>query len=409
MIGYGGTMSVGYFRKIFLILLLDLLAYSAIFPLLPLLFLDAKYFLNTCSHSQKVFLLGLLYAFYPLFQMVMSPIWVKLADTIGRKKMLQLSFIGNCLGYLISSFALFNYDVKYLFLGQAIAGTLGVNLSTINALISDFTSGSKRIKYFGLVNLILGAAFALGPYLSSLIVPKIPHIESIALLIFMLAAFVSCVNLFLISSLKAPLPHGVTAPKTKIDLSGIKKEAIYPLLIMFFTTFAWSIFIKTFQIFLLETRGYRASDVLKMVAFYGFSTLIVQGIFVTKLYKKINLKWGLYLSLLGLGLAMALFVISPGAIGIHMHIVFIALFQSLITPNLLAVFSQNHTQENHGKMMSAHLGVVSLAKILAPLTSGLLVAISPAVSLLTSSLVILGSSLILPLLFSKKEPKMENI
>lgn len=402
-------MSLGYFRKIFLILLLDLLAYSAICPLLPLLFLDAKYFLSDSSHSQKVFLLGLLYAFYPLFQMVMAPVWVKLADKVGRKKMLQLSFLGNCLGYLVSSLALVTYDVKYLFLGQAIAGALGVNLATINALIADFTSGSKRIKYFGLVNLIWGAAFALGPYLSSVMLPKIPHIESITFVMFMIAAFVCCINLFLISSIQAPLPHGIAAPKTSIDLSVIKNEAIYPLLIVFLTTFAWSIFIKTFQIFLLETRGYMASDVLKMVAFYGLSTLVVQGLFVTKFYKKINLKWGLYLSILGLGSAVALFVISPGVIGIHMHIVFIALFQSLITPNLLAVFSQNHTQENHGKMMSAHLGVVSLGKIVGPLMSGLLVAISPVVSLLTSSLIILGSSLFLPLLFLKKQQDVETI
>jgi MFS family permease len=400
-------MSSNYFRKIFLILMLDLLAYSAIFPLLPLLFLDAKYFLAHFSHSQKVFLLGLLYASYPLFQMLMSPVWVKLADKIGRKKMLQLSFIGNCLGYLVSSLALVKCDFKYLFFGQAIAGTLGVNLSTINALISDFTSGSKRIKYFGLVNLILGAAFALGPYLSSLIVPKIPHIESITLMTFMTAAVISVVNLFLISSIKAPLPHGVTAPKTKIDLSGIKKEAIYPLFVIFLTTFAWNIFIKTFQIFLLEIRQYAAGDVLKMVSFYGLSTLVVQGVFVTKLYKKINPRLGLYTSLLGLGVAIALFVISPGVIGIHIHILFIAFFQSLITPNLLAIFSQNHTQDNHGKMMSAHLGVVSLAKILAPATSGLLVAISPGVSLLTSSLVILGSILFLPLLFVKKQQDVE--
>lgn len=400
-------MNLGHFRKIFLILLLDLLAYSAIFPLLPILFLDAKYFLSDISHGQKVFLLGLLYAFYPLFQMLMSPIWVRLADKMGRKKMLQLSFIGNCLGYLISSMALIKGDFKYLFLGQAIAGTLGVNLSTINALISDFTAGAKRIKYFGLVNLILGAAFTLGPYLSSLIVPKIPHIESTALMIFILAAFGAVLNLFLISTIKAPLPDEVKAPKTKIDLSGLRKEAIYPLLVIFLTTFAWNIFIKTFQIFLLQTRNYTPSDVLKMVSFYGLSTLVVQGVFVTKLYKKINVKVGLYCSILGLGVAFGLFVISPGVIGIHIHILLIAFFQSLITPNLLALFSQNHTVDHHGKMMSAHLGVVSIAKILAPATSGILVAISPKVSLLTSSLIILSSLSLLPLLFIKKEQNLE--
>lgn len=402
-------MSVGYLKKIFLILFLDLLAYSAIFPLLPLLFLDSKFFLLGFTQSQKVLFLGLVYAAYPLFQMIFSPLWVKLSDRIGRKKMLQMSFLGNCLGYMVSCLAILKGDFRYLFLGQAIAGSLGVNLSTINALISDLTQGTKRVKYFGIVNLLLGGAFALGPYISSLLVPKLPHVETLVLFIFAIAALMAILNLILITSISSPLPIGLVAPKTTLDFKGVKKEAIQPLFVIFLTTFAWYIFIKTFQIFLLQTRHYSPEQVLKIVSFYGLSTVASQAAFVTRLYKRINHKLSLYISVTGLACAISLFVISPGFIGIHCHILAIAFFQSVITPNLLALFSKNHTPEIHGKMMSAHLGVVSLAKILAPATSGILVALGPSVSLMTSASVIFGSCLLLPSLFKTRQQNLDQV
>jgi MFS family permease len=395
-------MNLSYLKKIFLILFLDLFAYSAIIPLLPVLFLDSNYFLSSISSSHKVIYLGLLYATYPLFQTLCAPFWAKIADRIGRRKMLQISFLGNCLGYLISSFGVFDGSFVYLILGNAVSGCLGVNISTINALISDFTEGKKRIKYFGLVNLMLGLAFSLGPFLISLLIPKVPHVETIALFIFLAASFLALCNFFLVSSLKAPLVQKPQLNASRFDIKSLKKEAFHPLIVMFLTTFGWYVFIKTFQIFLLESGRYQSSDVLKFVSFYGVSTVIAQAVFVTGLFKRFSYKTILNASLFGLASSISLFVITPGFLSLHVHILAIAFFQSMIMPNLLGFFSKNHTPEVHGQMMSAHLGIVSLAKILAPALSGLVMSYSPGLSLVFSSCVLFSAALMLPLLFKEK-------
>jgi MFS family permease len=395
-------MKIHYLRKIFLVLFLDLLAYSSIIPLLPFLFLESNFFLSDYSSTQKVLYLSLLYAVYPLFQTLAAPFWSKVADKIGRKSMLQIAFLGNLAGYLISSLGIYYGQWKFLILGNAIAGCLGVNLSTINALISDFAEGVKRRRYFGLVNLVLGLAFAIGPFLSSHLIPKVPHIETVALFVFVLAAVVAVINLAIVSSIKQPLPGCVEPLKETLDLKGIKKEAFYPLLIIFLTTFGWYIFIKTFQVFLISSGLYSPKKVLQLVAFYGVSTVIAQAAFVTQFYKKFNYQWGLGLSLIGLASSMGLFVLQPKFMGAYIPIVAIAFFQSMISPHLLGFFSRNHSPEIHGKMMSAHLGIVSLAKIMAPAISGLIMTLSPKISLMTGASVILTAFLMLPLLFRKQ-------
>lgn len=391
-------------KKIFIILFLDLFAYSTIIPLLPILFLDSDFFLQDVSRNLRLFYLGAVYAIYPLFQLIFSPVWMRIADHKGRVWMLKVSFIGNFLGYLLCAVGIFKGQCVYLFVANALSGALGVNLSTMNAVISDLTAGSKRIKYFGVVNLLLGSAFALGPYLSSYLVSITPHIETVAFSIYGLAAAVAMTSFLLISNVSVSLPK--VEPSVGLDVKKLKKEAFMPLLLVFLTTFGWYLFIKTFQIFLLESRHLDSSSVLKMVAFYGLSTVVAQGAFVSKFYKKLSGPRSLGASLIGLGLFIALFIINPGFLGLHVHLAAIAFFQSMISPNLLAIFSKNHTPEVHGQMMSAHLGVASFAKISAPLVSGWLLAVNPSLSISLSSAIFLGSFALVPFLFQEKSQEL---
>jgi DHA1 family tetracycline resistance protein-like MFS transporter len=390
-------MRLNYIKKIFLILFLDLFAYSSIMPLLPILFLDSDFFLQGYKLPQKVIFLGLLFSIYPLAQGLMSPFWAKKADRLGRKAMLQLSFMGNFLGYVVSSYALYQSSYSYLVIGYGCAGCLGVNLSTMNALISDLTQGAQRIRYFGLVNLILGLAFALGPLLSSYLIPKVPHVETVVFFVFLGAACVALINFFVTSAMKEPICFELEP--SLLNLKDLKKKAFYPLLVIFLTTFGWYMFIKTFQVFLLESGLYQPAQILKLVAFYGFSTVVTGGLFVIGLYNKLGYKRALVISLAGLCVTLGLFVIQPAYLNLYVNIAAIAFFQSMLTPNLMGWFTRDHNAQVHGQMMSTHLGVVSLAKIVAPIFSGWVMASSSSLSLVLSAVLMLVSLVMLPFLF----------
>src|SRR5215467_912502 len=104
---------------------------------------------------------GLLAATYPAFQLIGSPILGKWSDIYGRKKVLLLSNVGTSVGWMLFLFALFLPTEKFsihvaflgtfvvvvplliLFIGRAVDGITGGNISIANAYLADLSSELK--------------------------------------------------------------------------------------------------------------------------------------------------------------------------------------------------------------------------------------------------------------------------
>ncbi|MFL6412477.1 MAG: MFS transporter, partial [Nitrososphaeraceae archaeon] len=130
---------------------------------------------------------GLLAATYPAFQLIGSPILGKWSDIYGRKKILLLSNVGTSIGWLLFLFALFlpsnsfNIHITFLgtfvvivpllvlFLGRAIDGITGGNISIANAYLADLSSDSTRSKNFGKMAISSNLGFILGPALAGIL------------------------------------------------------------------------------------------------------------------------------------------------------------------------------------------------------------------------------------------------
>jgi DHA1 family tetracycline resistance protein-like MFS transporter len=374
---------------------------------MPILFFQAKFFLNDMSEAQKGFLLGLLYASYPLAQMLSSVIWTKVADRLGRKNMMRLSFLGNMLGYGLSAFGVFHGRVEFLLLGNSIAGLVGVNISTMNALIMDAFEGPRRAKYFGLIQLILGLAFAIGPYVSSNLVQIIPHVETLVFFLFCLASIVALFNSFFIMSLPQEKMELVCYQKNTLDVKKLDKELFRPLILIFCVTIGWYLFIKTFQLFLMQNAAFSAKQVLRFISFSGFSMVLSQGLFVSFFYKKTTGDFALKIAVVGLALSMLTFMVKPPSFLVYINIFILAFFQSLVMPQLLNAFSKNFTSEIHGKVMSAHMGVVSFGKVMAPLISALTLLISPSLSILLGACFVTLGFFLIPKVLKEKQSVLD--
>ncbi|HYA81908.1 MAG TPA: MFS transporter [Candidatus Bathyarchaeia archaeon] len=130
---------------------------------------------------------GLLAATYPAFQLIGSPILGKWSDIYGRKKVLLLSNVGTSAGWILFLFALFLPTEKFsihiaflgtfvvvvplliLFIGRAVDGITGGNISIANAYLADLSSDTTRSKNFGKMAMSSNLGFILGPALAGIL------------------------------------------------------------------------------------------------------------------------------------------------------------------------------------------------------------------------------------------------
>src|SRR5438552_1503460 len=140
-----------------LIVLVDLLGFSLVMPLLPPF--AQRYNLSADQ-------IGLLFAAYPMCQLVAGPILGRLSDRYGRRPVLAVSQAGTALSFVILAFSR-NYTM--MLIGRMLDGASGGNILVAQAYIADVTTPENRSKGLGMIGAAFGVGFVLGPLLGGLI------------------------------------------------------------------------------------------------------------------------------------------------------------------------------------------------------------------------------------------------
>jgi len=176
---------------IFLVLFIDLIGFSIVFPLFPAMLdhYSASGWLHEVmgwleqtfphmDHGQRAALFGgVLGAVYSGLQFIISPWWGRLSDRLGRRPVLLVSIAGNTVAYALWVFA----DSFTLFLvSRMLAGIMTGNVSTANAAIADVTTPETRSKGMAMVGMAFGLGFVLGPALGGLGYTYLPRLDEIA-------------------------------------------------------------------------------------------------------------------------------------------------------------------------------------------------------------------------------------
>ncbi len=131
---------------------------------------------------------GILSATYPAFQMIGGPILGRFSDIFGRKKVLFFSHLGTFIAWLIFILALFlpiksflkidsnlmgsfviTLPLIILFIGRALDGLTGGNVSVANAYLADISTDENMNKNFGKISISSNLAYMLGPMLGGVL------------------------------------------------------------------------------------------------------------------------------------------------------------------------------------------------------------------------------------------------
>ncbi|MDC3250014.1 ferrochelatase [bacterium] len=178
--------SVKTLKLLGLILFLDLMGFSIIFPLFPSLLdyyiglegntgllgwtLDLLNTLHTAGGMTKAFSTavlfgGLLSFLYTIIQFLLAPLFGSISDKVGRKPILVFSMIGIATSYLIWGFA---GSFLTLIIARLLGGIMGSNISTATAVVADITTQKTRGKGMAAIGIAFGMGFVFGPVIGGL-------------------------------------------------------------------------------------------------------------------------------------------------------------------------------------------------------------------------------------------------
>lgn len=161
---------------IFLVLFVDLIGFSLVFPLFPgmlewyaaqdggflaMLMRPVDVLFPGVDPWQRAALFGgLLGAGYACLQFVAAPLWGRLSDRHGRRPILLVSLTGSLLSNLLW---VFSGDFSVLLASRLLAGAMTGNIAVANAAVADITTPENRSRGMAAVGMAFGLGFILGP------------------------------------------------------------------------------------------------------------------------------------------------------------------------------------------------------------------------------------------------------
>ncbi len=143
---------------ILLTLLIDILGIGIVIPVLPEL---VKLFVGGDISTAGLYV-GVIASTYSLTQFLFAPLVGALSDRFGRRPILLASMFGLGVDYVIQGLS---PTIAWLFFGRLIAGVMGASFTTANAYIADVSDAKTRARNFGLVGVMFGIGFIIGPIL----------------------------------------------------------------------------------------------------------------------------------------------------------------------------------------------------------------------------------------------------
>lgn len=351
---------------IFLIVLVDVLGMTIILPLLPF---------YSESLGATPFTVGMIVAVYGLCQFIAGPILGQASDKVGRKKILVISQIGTCLGFIMLALS---HNLILIFLARIIDGLTAGNISVAQAYVSDVTEPKDRTKAFGMLGSAFSLGFIIGPALSGFLAKYGAHYP------IFLAAALSAVSIIATITILPNTEIQVSKePRNRFAAKNIHKyfsvKEVAPLLLQFFAfIFAFSFFMSGFAMFcgekfFINGKHFGPQEVGWIFTFIGCMSLIVQLGFLRKLSDTLGEKKLVFVGFV----AMSLGYFFIGEIS-TLPFLFAALVlntfgSSVLRPSITSQITKIVPRDQQGAILGVTQSLQSVAQIVAPLIGGYLI------------------------------------
>lgn len=406
---------------IFLTVFLDLVGFGIIIPVIAELLLNpgAGILPANMDMGKKLILLGFLQASYPLAQFFGAPLLGAMSDRFGRKKVLIISLIGTCIGYIIFAWGITQQSLLVLFLSRALDGFTGGNISIIQSTISDISDPKTRTKNFGLIGMAFGLGFILGPYIGGKFsdIQFVDHINDFSGLglnnfatPFWFAAILSILNIiFVVYQFKESLVERKSSELSIFTgFSNIGKAFRIAnlrtlFLIGFLLALGFNFYTSFFNVYLKQKFDYNQTQTGNFFAFIGLCSALAQGFITRPVAKWFKPYQILRFSLLALPVGIACQIFPVKDYQLFYAVPFIAIAQALTMPNISTLISMQAGPKAQGEIFGINQSVSSVAFAFPPIIAGFFTHLNMYMPLITGAGIILLSWILFVLLWKKNQ------
>ena len=362
---------------IFLIVLVDILAFTLVIPLLAIY----------AEHlGATPFVATLLVSVFAVCQLISGPLLGRISDRVGRKPMLIVSQIGTLLGLLVMGSA---NSLWLLFLGRMLDGATAGNLSLAQAYIADNTKPEDRARSFAIIGIAFGLGFFLGPSMAGYVSQYGLHYP------FHVAAGLSLLSILCTVAL---LPNQAPAARAagadggpggeRLALTDwgtyaqyLERPVIAGLLLQFLLFgFAFTTFTSGFALFAERTfhwhdQPFTPREIGYLFAYAGFLGIILQGGLIGRLVKRFGEPLLVTAGFLSMGAGFILLALTDQVPMLVIVATLIAFGHGVLRPTLTSLLSQSADPTEQGVVLGLAQSLTSIALVLAPPLGGWLIGV----------------------------------
>ena len=350
------------------VVLIDILSIGVIIPVLPELVTQ----LAGGSVAAAGRWVGGIAAAYAAMQFVCAPIVGALSDRFGRRPILLASMAGLGIDFLVTSVA---PTLWWLLAGRLVAGVMGASISTANAYIADISDESTRARNYGLIGVMFGIGFIIGPATGGLLG------ELNLRLPFLVAAALCLINFtygyFVLPESLPPAKRAAASSRNLNPLRSIARLWDYPIvgglaIAFLFSSLAQRGLENVWVLSMTYRFGWGQVTNGLMLALVGLSVAMVQGGLVRPAVRRFGPRacatFGMAVSCVsftGYALATKGWMIPP--------IILIGSLSGLGGPAIQSLVAASVPDSEQGRVQGSLTGLTSLTAIFAPIlfTAGL--------------------------------------
>ncbi len=339
---------------IFAVVIVDLIGFGVVIPILPF---------YAESYGADATVLGALLTSYAAMQFVWAPIWGRISDRVGRRRVLLMTIAGSAGALLLLGLV---DSLAGLFLARALGGVFGANISVASAYVADVTPAEQRTRYMGLIGASFGIGFILGPALGGLLAP---YGLSVPMLF---AAGLATVNLLLAWLFLPEPPRHLRRDGKRsrfTDQSGLVQRLCFTY---FLFSFAVTQLETVFAFYMLERFGYDARQVAFILVAMALVMVLIQGGGLRFLVAKVGERALLTSGAVVLASCFAAIPVQSTVALLMIPLLLSSIGRGISQPALMGFVSTAAGEGERGAAMGYFQAAASLARVVGPLVAGAL-------------------------------------